>query len=317
MKRKIARNFKRFGIMMAMVMLVALGIPMALSADTQIPRKEAGLQSYPVTSGEIIYKGAVCCVDADGYLVAGANTAGYKFAGIAYEQIDNSAGSDGDLWCRVHTEGVFQLTCTSITQVMVGQYMYLVDDATVDDAPTAIVVGKLVQYVSATSGWVDIGQRGMTLDNTPAMLYRNSLTGYTNELGEVDYGDLTVNGASGGHIYGRGSWINLASGAVPGAGHIHVPWEGGIYDGGATLTNARLVFGGQYQAILSGSPASLHCWRLNTTQTITALIAAANSGSVGYVAGTGTTSNKVGDLPLVDVAGGPGVRYVRLYDAAG
>lgn len=144
---------------MAMTILIVLGIPAALSADAQIPRKEAGLQSIPVAgSSTQIYKGAFVCVNTSGYLVAGADTAAYRFVGVAYENVLN-AGSDGDKNCRVHTMGVFLKDATSITQAMVGRTMFLVDDATFDESSANMSVGVLVSFVSTTSGWIDIGQR--------------------------------------------------------------------------------------------------------------------------------------------------------------
>lgn len=148
----------RFMTLMVMAMLMAFGIPMALSADAQIPRKEGGLQSFPVEAATQIYKGAQVCLNAAGYLVAAADTAGLRFVGIAYENVLGT--TQGALNCRVHTEGVFKLPATSITQAMVGQFMYAADDATMDETSTnRICVGRLVEYVSTTLGWVDIGQR--------------------------------------------------------------------------------------------------------------------------------------------------------------
>ena len=158
------RRLQRFGMLMAMVMLIVLGIPSVLSADAQIPRKEAGLQSFPVEATTQIYKGAMVCTNAAGYLAAAADTAGYKFQGIAYENVLGT--TQGAKNCRVHTSGVFKLPATSITQAMVGQLMYVTDDGTIDDTSTNFVCcGRLVEYVSATSGWVDIGQRGLTNDS--------------------------------------------------------------------------------------------------------------------------------------------------------
>lgn len=171
MKEK--RSFiSRMCTLMMMVFLMCIGVLRTeLSADQEVVRKEAGLQSFPVSAGETIYKGAMVCVDADGYLVAAADTAGYKFAGVAYEKKENTTakgyGSDGDLWCRVYTGGIFELTCTSIEQTMVGELMYVTDDDVVDDQSTNwICAGRLVQYVSTTQGWVDIGDRqvGLTID---------------------------------------------------------------------------------------------------------------------------------------------------------
>lgn len=137
----------------------------ALTADKDVDRKLSGLQSIPVEDDVVIYKGALVNTNSSGYLKAGADTITEKFMGIAYEKKDNSVSghSQGGISCRVHTEGVFLLVCTSITQAMVGQYLFLKDDQTVDDSSTNLIcVGRLVQYVSATLGWVDIGQRSVS-----------------------------------------------------------------------------------------------------------------------------------------------------------
>lgn len=158
--KKFFKKFRHYGLLMAMIMTIVLGIPSALSADAGIPRKEGGLQSYSVAgSSTQIYKGALVCLNTSGYLVAAADTDGYRFVGVAYENVLNS-GSDGDKTCRVYTKGVFKLPATSITQAMVGRQMFVVDDATVDESSTyKIGVGVLVEYISTTEGWVDIGQR--------------------------------------------------------------------------------------------------------------------------------------------------------------
>ncbi len=149
---------RRFAFMMAAVMLIVLGLPAALSADAQVDRKDAGLQSYPVEAATQIYKGAMVCLNTSGYLVAGADTAGYRLAGVAYENVLGT--TQGAKSCKVYTTGRFLFTASSITQAMVGRLMYLVDDATIDEAQAEVCVGTLVQFVSTTSGWVDIGMRG-------------------------------------------------------------------------------------------------------------------------------------------------------------
>jgi len=129
-----------------------------LSADRETTRKEPGYKSM-LMGTDIIYKGGFVTLTAAGLVVAGQATAGYKFAGVAAEKVDDSAGA-GTKWCKVYTEGLFLLVATSITQAMVGEMMYLIDDQTFDETPAsgvAIPVGILVEYVSATSGWIDIG----------------------------------------------------------------------------------------------------------------------------------------------------------------
>jgi hypothetical protein len=135
--------------------VLAMGV---LTADRITAAKDPGLKSYPM-GDDIIYKGGFVTLNTDGYAVAGQDSAGYKFVGVAVEQGDNAGGSNGDVWVRVYTEGVFLMAATSIAQANVGDMMYLVDDQTFDDATVTnyIPVGILVEYVSATSGWVDIG----------------------------------------------------------------------------------------------------------------------------------------------------------------
>lgn len=136
----------------------------------------------------------------------------------------------------------------------------------------------------------------------------------SNAYGMSGYFDATITGTTAGHCYGLGSWINTATTPVLSADHIIVPLECGVYTGEAQAT-ARIVLA-QFQAILNGAPASLHVFRINTSQTTTAVFAAANAGSIGFAAGAGTTSTKNGDIPIADVVG-TGVVYVRTYDAAG
>lgn len=130
----------------------------ALSADRETKRKEAGFKSL-LMGTDIIYKGGMVTLNTSGLAVAGQAAQGYKFAGVAYEKVDDSAGA-GTKWCRVYTEGLFLLPATSITQAMVGHMMYLQDDQTFDDVPAsaaAIPCGILHEYVSTTLGWIDIG----------------------------------------------------------------------------------------------------------------------------------------------------------------
>ncbi len=139
-----------------------------------------------------------------------------------------------------------------------------------------------------------------------------------NQLGVSGYYDVTITGTTAGHVYGFGSWINTQTGTVLSAANIIVPFEGGIFAGQAQAS-ARIVFAGQHQAILSGAPSSLHAWRLNVAAAagaIDALIAAANPGSVGYLANAGTSGGKLGDIPIADIVG-TGVVFVRVYSARG
>jgi hypothetical protein len=133
----------------------------ALAKDRATAYREGREIELPVAAATTIYAGALVMISATGYAIPGADTAGCKFGGVAMEQVNNSAGAAGAKTVRVRRSGVFEFAASSITQAMLGDAMYLVDDQTFDDAagPTNdIKCGVLVKYVSATKGWIDIGR---------------------------------------------------------------------------------------------------------------------------------------------------------------
>jgi len=127
--------------------------------------------------------------------------------------------------------------------------------------------------------------------------------------GLAGYVDGTVLGVVAGAVYNFGTWLAIDSAATMGA-NVGTPLDTGIYSGAAQAA-CTLYFAGQHQAQLFGAPAALYAWRLNSTQTITALILAANAGSVGYAADATSDATKLGAIPLF-VLGGV-THYVRTY----
>src|SRR5947209_7224762 len=81
---------------------------MSLSANRDLPRfVDQELRALKVKAAAHIYKGGFVGIDrASGY--ARPLTGGDLFAGVAYEEADNSSGSNGDIACRVYTQGDFQ-----------------------------------------------------------------------------------------------------------------------------------------------------------------------------------------------------------------
>ena len=132
----------------------------ALTEDKQLEYREGVELSCPVDDGDTIYGGAFVCVNADGYLVDGADESGLIFMGIALEQKDNSSGSDGDLECQIRRRGLVKATFdNTISQANVGDNAYLVDDQTVDvvgNVTYAIFCGIIAEYIDTTHAWIDI-----------------------------------------------------------------------------------------------------------------------------------------------------------------
>jgi len=132
----------------------------ALTEDKKLEYREGVEISCPVDDGDTIYGGAFVCVNADGYLVDGADESGLIFHGVSLEQKDNSSGSDGDLECQIRRRGLVKaLFDTAISQANVGDNAYLVDDQTVDvvgNVTYAIFCGIIAEYIDTTHAWIDI-----------------------------------------------------------------------------------------------------------------------------------------------------------------
>jgi hypothetical protein len=133
----------------------------ALTKDRATSYREGIEIEFLVAANTKIFAGSLVCVNSSGYAAPAADTAGFKFIGVAMQQVDNSTGADGAKNLRVRRTGVFEFDAASINPAMVGDPMYAVDDHTFDDAagPTNDVkVGVLVKYEAATKGWIDIGK---------------------------------------------------------------------------------------------------------------------------------------------------------------
>lgn len=123
---------------------------------------DLGLKSYPVKASTKIYKGTLVAIDSAGYAIPAADAASNRVVGVADAQADNSSGANGDINLKVRT-GVAKFTASSITQAMVGQIMYVVDDQTFDEAlgTNGVKAGRLLEFISATEGWLLVQPTGV------------------------------------------------------------------------------------------------------------------------------------------------------------
>lgn len=79
----------------------------ALTQAYEAQEKEGLWITYLVKANTKIWKGALVCVDATGYLVPATDASGLKFAGVALDSVDNTGGGDGAKKCRVIKRGTF------------------------------------------------------------------------------------------------------------------------------------------------------------------------------------------------------------------
>lgn len=125
----------------------------------------------------------------------------------------------------------------------------------------------------------------------------------------------TVTGTGTGHAAASSSWLNIPSGTAA-AGSYQCARNDGVYeDAGATITNAKIIFGARMQKILGDTDALSFPWSINTS----------NAGITALIDCSGTTT---GDLSVVTNAGSDtgtlvpfcrdvnATKYIKLYDLA-
>jgi len=162
-----------------------------LTADRNTDQKDVTLKSYPLAT-DIAYHGGMAVINSAGYAAPASDTAGNsRVIGVFDENVDNSGGSAGDKNVRVRSGRAFSLVGVALAQTDLGKTMYVVDDQTFDADPqaAAIVAGTLVEFISATSGYVYIsgpesGSGGDVFVQEISMRVRNE-TGGAFEAGDL------------------------------------------------------------------------------------------------------------------------------------
>ncbi len=128
----------------------------ALTVAKEVGEKDGVLGSSPMAV-DVIYRGAMVMHNTAGFLAPCATGAGGRFAGVAEETVDNSAGSAGDKECRHKREGLYLLEGTGFVQADVGLDVYASDDQTITKTSTNNPkVGRIEKFVSATQVWVKL-----------------------------------------------------------------------------------------------------------------------------------------------------------------
>lgn len=126
----------------------------ALAAKRDVRRQPGEVLSFKVEEATKIFEGALVSVNAAGYLVNATDAANDLFIGVADETIDNTAGADGALECKVRIGGVIDLAYGGTATIAnLGDPVYAVDNQTVDLAGVTtndVLVGRVVEFVSAS-----------------------------------------------------------------------------------------------------------------------------------------------------------------------
>jgi len=269
----------------------------ALSADATRKRRDSCLgDTFPVKASEAIYKGALVSLDSNGYAVASTDSAtDIACIGVAAEAVTGGTAS-GDEWIKVEWGRSYLFTASSITQAMLGTAMYVVDDNTVDDAAGAtndVFAGYLVEYVSATSGWVwipgpvDYPTSGVTA----SVAELNILDGATVTYDELNKLDESAT-AGCGFAYASGTLsaaelkalraTPIEAIAAPGAGYAIVPYVVSLFmdHGGTDFVQTN---GSDHLALRYSGGVEID--EIGTEAQCTALIEAAADAGLSWVMG--------------------------------
>ena len=121
---------------------------MALSANREVDHYVDQQRRTFKAANDHIYKGALLSFEAGGYIAP--LTAAEVFAGIVYEECDNSGGADGDKSVRVFTTGDYKHVLSGSTIANCGDAVYASDDGTLTFTSTAnTFVGYCVDVPTA------------------------------------------------------------------------------------------------------------------------------------------------------------------------
>lgn len=264
----------------------------ALAKDRNTPRRSGGVANYPQAAVKV-YAGSIGVINSSGYLTKGSTATGLKCVGRIASQVDNSAGSAGDLYNDVE-DGIFQFANSSstdaITLAEVGQVCYIVDDQTVaktSGSATRSPAG-IIHDVDSNGVWVRIGQDALVAP-AGAVLAANNLSdldsvasGRTNLGGGADKCILEIRDVD---LVGANTEVKRVVSPVAGdIAKLYSVTNGALTTGDATLTVS-----------INGTPV--------TTGVLTVTQSGSAAGDVDSATPTAAKTVAVGDVIEVTVGG--------------
>ena len=133
-------------------------------ADVVKHKEEARLVSLPVLAATQIYAGGLLMMTSAGFVAPATPTATSLFAGIATEDVDNTAGASGDVNVRAFHSGLHQMAISgvAVTDQLLTAGVFAESDNTADvTIGTASSANSqkcgIVSSVEGGLAWVDIG----------------------------------------------------------------------------------------------------------------------------------------------------------------
>lgn len=127
----------------------------AATTDRATTSRAGSRHYHGLASAVLILAGCLCCLDASGDLVDGADATALQFAGVA----ESGADATEDDGVNVLVDGEHLFAASGLTAADIGKPVFLVDNQTVglaDDTDYQIRVGTLVGIETSTAVWVRI-----------------------------------------------------------------------------------------------------------------------------------------------------------------
>lgn len=141
-----------------------LGMPdayaTAATTSQTIQRRDGASLSMPASTAAVkLLQGVIWSRNSAGYITNASDTAGDLVVGIGAEEVDNSAGSAGDLDCLA-SRGIYLLAnsgTNALTLAHLKQPCYVEDNVTVASKTENGVVAGIVEDVTSAGVWVNVG----------------------------------------------------------------------------------------------------------------------------------------------------------------
>ena len=134
----------------------------ASTVSIPLVSRDGNRYHFPLLTAAVkLLEGVLWARNAAGYITNATGADGEKVVGMGSAEVDNSAGSAGDLNCNA-VRGIYQLVNSSANAVAltnVGQPCYVEDNQTV--ATKGAVVAGIVVDVDDDGVWVDVAKSPM------------------------------------------------------------------------------------------------------------------------------------------------------------
>lgn len=135
----------------------------ALSADRVTRRRDDNYEhhpdSYPVLAGAVIFYGALCSLDVNGFIQPIAASDNRKFALVALQFVDNTSGASGDVLVQASFGAAYHFNVDGggMDRGNIGDPVYGFDDQTVTTVVgTNTPVGNIAYFEDAGTAWVHV-----------------------------------------------------------------------------------------------------------------------------------------------------------------